>query len=253
MIDAQPGDGWIVPAAVASALAGDARAADAALAAAEPLWDGTGQCCGGDGPVAARGQVRAGRPGLSRASRECFEAAGDALGRLGARDPIRRRCPTSPSGTYCKTDVRPTTNWRKSHDRASRGTAGDDREGADRGAAADHAAHRQRGRGGPGQTAFAADVAAGLGPGPHRQPGGALAAARGRRARPHAPGDRPAVRRVRAPARRAADAAAAAAGRGAALRPRGPRPGPRPARAGPVREPGGRRPAAARPTGSRSG
>src|SRR5580704_7255686 len=40
MIDAQPGDGWIVPAAVATALADDERAADAALAAAEPVWAG---------------------------------------------------------------------------------------------------------------------------------------------------------------------------------------------------------------------
>ena len=38
MIDAQPGDGWIVPLAVASALLSDAQAADAALAAAERLW-----------------------------------------------------------------------------------------------------------------------------------------------------------------------------------------------------------------------
>ena len=40
MIDAQPGDGWIVPAAVAWALLEDPRAADAAMAAAEPLWAG---------------------------------------------------------------------------------------------------------------------------------------------------------------------------------------------------------------------
>ena len=41
MIDAQPGDGWIVPAAVVTALTDDDRAADAALAAAEPVWDGS--------------------------------------------------------------------------------------------------------------------------------------------------------------------------------------------------------------------
>jgi glutamate--cysteine ligase len=41
MIDAQPGDGWIVPAAVASALVSDARTADAAMAAAEPMWEGS--------------------------------------------------------------------------------------------------------------------------------------------------------------------------------------------------------------------
>jgi len=40
MIDAQPGDGWVVPTAVVWALLNDALAADAALAAAEPLWDG---------------------------------------------------------------------------------------------------------------------------------------------------------------------------------------------------------------------
>ena len=38
MIDAQCGDGWIVPAAVAWALLEDPRAADTAMAAAEPLW-----------------------------------------------------------------------------------------------------------------------------------------------------------------------------------------------------------------------
>ena len=40
MIDAQPGDGWIVPLAVCWALLSDARAADAALAAVAPLWGG---------------------------------------------------------------------------------------------------------------------------------------------------------------------------------------------------------------------
>ena len=78
-----------------------------------------------------------------------------------------------------------------------------------------------------------------------------MAAARGRRPRPAAPGDRPAVRRVRAPAGRAADAAAARAGRGARLRPRGPRPGARPASSGPRL--GGRPgPFGESPTGTRS-
>ena len=65
MIDAQPGDGWIVPAAVATALAGDERAADAALAAAEPVWaeERPGPADGRrPRPVAARGPVRPGRP-----------------------------------------------------------------------------------------------------------------------------------------------------------------------------------------------
>src|ERR1700722_330462 len=42
MIDAQPGDGWIVPLAVAPALFGDERAGDEALAAVERLWAGRG-------------------------------------------------------------------------------------------------------------------------------------------------------------------------------------------------------------------
>ena len=78
--------------------------------------------------------------------------------------------------------------------------------------------------------ALAADVAAGVGPRAHRQPGGAVAAARRRRPRAGAPGDRRAVRRVRAPPRRPARAAAAQPGRGPRLRRRGPRQGARRAR-----------------------
>ena len=81
MIDAQPGDGWIVPAAVVTALADDDRAADAALAAAEPVWDGP--------PDAEDPWLRAARcgpadPQISQASKRCFEAADAALGGLGA-------------------------------------------------------------------------------------------------------------------------------------------------------------------------
>jgi glutamate--cysteine ligase len=87
MIDAQPGDGWIVPAAVVTALADDERAADAALAAAEPVWEGT--------PDAQDPWLRAARcgpsdPRISLASKECFEAADAALARSGAPAPLRR-------------------------------------------------------------------------------------------------------------------------------------------------------------------
>jgi glutamate--cysteine ligase len=87
MIDAQPGDGWIVPAAVVTALADDDQAADAALAAAEPVWDGP--------PDAGDPWLRAARhgpadPQISQASKRCFEAAGAALGRLGVPATIRR-------------------------------------------------------------------------------------------------------------------------------------------------------------------
>ena len=82
MIDAQPGDGWIVPLAVSSALLADSEAADAALAAVEPLW-------GGRSPADEVPWVRAARlgpadPALSRASRECFTAAWKALERMAA-------------------------------------------------------------------------------------------------------------------------------------------------------------------------
>jgi glutamate--cysteine ligase len=93
MIDAQPGDGWIVPLAVATALADDARAGDAAMAAAERLWDGT--AAPGDWPAGsadadadpdANPWLAAARcgpadPRIARASRECFAAAREALAR----------------------------------------------------------------------------------------------------------------------------------------------------------------------------
>ena len=59
MIDAQRGDGWIVPLAVCSALLADERASDAALAAVAPLWDGRPPGwpggAGDDGSDGARG------------------------------------------------------------------------------------------------------------------------------------------------------------------------------------------------------
>jgi glutamate--cysteine ligase len=87
MIDAQPGDGWIVPAAVATALAADERAADAALAAADPLWDGSADA---QGPWLRAAQCGPADPQISQASKQCFEAAGAALVRSGAPAPIRR-------------------------------------------------------------------------------------------------------------------------------------------------------------------
>jgi glutamate--cysteine ligase len=98
MIDAQPGDGWIVPAAVATALAGDERAADAALAAAEPVWAGNEHGPGpqrsfpadAHGPWLRAAQSGPADPHISRAAKQCFEAAGAALGRAGAPAPIRQ-------------------------------------------------------------------------------------------------------------------------------------------------------------------
>ena len=100
MIDAQPGDGWVVPLAVCWALLADARAGEAALSAVAPLWDEPGL----DGPGAAGDPaalpglaaldsgrdtpwLRAARfgpadPATARASRGCFAAAREALDRM---------------------------------------------------------------------------------------------------------------------------------------------------------------------------
>ncbi|MFG2201485.1 ergothioneine biosynthesis glutamate--cysteine ligase EgtA [Kitasatospora sp. NPDC048715] len=112
MIDAQPGDGWVVVTALVTALLEDALAADAALAALEPL-DAIDRREGADGPRPPRSGVwrRAATlatadPELRRAALACFAAADAALGRLpGAgrlrttvaefaeRYPARGRCP----------------------------------------------------------------------------------------------------------------------------------------------------------------
>ena len=128
MIDAQPGEGWIVPAAVAWALFEDPRAADDAMAATEPLWAGQERAAVGvtsgpgpfgdskspggsrsrtvrsshnghhanDGALAGNPWRRAARDGpadpvIARASQRCFEAADAALGRAGAPADIRDR------------------------------------------------------------------------------------------------------------------------------------------------------------------
>lgn len=126
MIDAQPGDGWIVPVALVTALVDDPAAADAAMAAAEPAWRGSvprprpaqnpgGRERQGCAPPAAYRQaspwLRAARDGLAdpvlaRAARQCFEAATTSLARSGApphitaavaefadRYALRGRCP----------------------------------------------------------------------------------------------------------------------------------------------------------------
>ena len=107
-IDAQPGDGWIVPAAVVSALADDPVAAQLAMAAAEPAWreagwdgagwDGAGwDWAGWDGPgaperqrparaVAAGRPAGAGRPGAGSRGQGLFRGRGRGA-RPGRRAP----------------------------------------------------------------------------------------------------------------------------------------------------------------------
>jgi len=85
MIDAQQGDGWVVPVAVASALLSDERAADAAMAAAERLWHPDG--ANGQDPWLLAASAGPAHPRIARASRECFAVARDAL--------IRQRTPAA--------------------------------------------------------------------------------------------------------------------------------------------------------------
>jgi glutamate--cysteine ligase len=111
MIDAQPGDdGWIVPAAVAWALFDDQKAAEEAMAAAEPLTSGNGHRrlngAGHGDPWLQAARHGLADPALAQASERCFEAANAALGRADApadirqsvadfteRYVLRRRCP----------------------------------------------------------------------------------------------------------------------------------------------------------------
>ena len=97
VIDAQAGEGWIVPAAVVSALLDDPVAAQAAMAAAEAVWPhpGSRPAAASDGWLTGP-WLRAARrgledPALARASRACFEAADAALCRAGAAPAIRRQ------------------------------------------------------------------------------------------------------------------------------------------------------------------
>jgi glutamate--cysteine ligase len=97
MIDAQPGDGWIVPLAVSSALLSDAPAAEAARAAVAPLWGGEppawpappgaeadGAALDGEGPWVRAARCGPVDPLIGQASRECFAAAREALDRMAA-------------------------------------------------------------------------------------------------------------------------------------------------------------------------
>ncbi|MCX2184532.1 ergothioneine biosynthesis glutamate--cysteine ligase EgtA [Streptomyces sp. SKN60] len=90
MIDAQPGpDGWMVPVAVTTALFEDPRAAAAAHLAVEPL-----AALAGDGPAPRNALWRTAArdgltdPALHKAALTVFEAALDALPRLGASPDV---------------------------------------------------------------------------------------------------------------------------------------------------------------------
>jgi glutamate--cysteine ligase len=86
MIDAQPDDGWIVPAALVAALVDDPVAAELAMAAAEPLWHSLARERPGPWLLAARDGLA--DPHLARATAMCFEVAMAALGRSGTAPQI---------------------------------------------------------------------------------------------------------------------------------------------------------------------
>ncbi|MGF1430946.1 ergothioneine biosynthesis glutamate--cysteine ligase EgtA [Kitasatospora sp. LaBMicrA B282] len=106
MIDAQPGDGWVVPAALTAALFADPKAADAAFEALEPLAAATAEP-GPRGPAWTRAATRGmDDPVLRQAALGCFAAAESALADQPAaaklrtalaefadRYPTRGRCP----------------------------------------------------------------------------------------------------------------------------------------------------------------
>ncbi len=141
MIDAQPGDGWIVPVSVVAALTDDPVAADEAMAAAEPIWERTS-------PAEPAGAVPRQRTGAARGTRRprgcarpgwAWKTPASPGRRSGAstrrqprspgpRPPSRPgpRSPTSPSGTCSAVGARPTTSstasptWKDSDDHRPR-------------------------------------------------------------------------------------------------------------------------------------
>ena len=113
MIDAQPADGWIVPAGLVAALLDDPAAADQAMAAAEPVWHGRTAGPDANGQAAASPWLTAARlgpadPVLARAGLACFEAADAALSRSAApravRDAVAAFADRYPSRGRCPAD-----------------------------------------------------------------------------------------------------------------------------------------------------
>jgi glutamate--cysteine ligase len=101
MIDAQQGDGWIVPVAVVSALIDDPVAADAAMATAEQVWqpsESPGRIPSqrmslvpgpGTSPWLRAARLGLADPVLARAAQQCFDAAEASLSRSNAPPFVR--------------------------------------------------------------------------------------------------------------------------------------------------------------------
>ncbi|TLS43578.1 ergothioneine biosynthesis glutamate--cysteine ligase EgtA [Streptomyces montanus] len=91
MIDAQPGDdGWIVPLAVATALFDDAEATEIAYRTVKPLAERAGSPTAPRNPLwLAAARSGPADPELREAAITCFEAAAEALPRLGATPEVQ--------------------------------------------------------------------------------------------------------------------------------------------------------------------
>lgn len=88
MTDAQAGDAWVVPTAVAAALLDDPVAADAALAATETLCP-DGQPLPSDDVWRRAARIGPADPDLGKAVRACFTAAESALSRSDSTAALR--------------------------------------------------------------------------------------------------------------------------------------------------------------------
>ena len=148
MIDAQPGDGWIVPAAVVTALADDDRAADVGASRGRA---GVGRMPGAEDPWLRAARYGPADPLIAAQASNASTTAEAALTRSGAPAEVRQAVTGVHRSSTCKkTDVLPTTNWTEFDDGATARPgkpARGHRAGTDRRAAADDAADRQRGRG----------------------------------------------------------------------------------------------------------
>ena len=241
MIDAQPGDGWIVPPRGGRALLDDPRAAEAALAR-RPSRCATGA------PTPAPRPVGSAPPGYGlrdpassrKAAARLLRRGREALAGSGAPAAVRgTRSPSSPNATSRAAGV-PADDLlddapggarhgsRRPRMPLNRRPVSDDPDQPD--GCAPTRPLRLAGTAPGGRThaltdawtssdltraALPADVAAGLGPGAHRQPGGAVAAARRSAARePMHPEIDPLYDAFEHPRVERPDAAAAAAGRG---------------------------------------
>ncbi|MGW7674201.1 ergothioneine biosynthesis glutamate--cysteine ligase EgtA [Streptomyces sp. NPDC054775] len=89
MIDAQDGDGWIIPTVLAETLLNNPHAADAAYAATERLCRGI-QPVPRDDVWRRASRVGLADPALAEAARACFAAADGALAAPGAPLALRR-------------------------------------------------------------------------------------------------------------------------------------------------------------------